>query len=225
MTNNQPFTAVCWVKGNPADSHLQGLITHGANWALDLLGSSGDVLWTNNAGAVASTTIVNDGNWHFVAGVYDGFNNYVYVDGALNNYTGVTGTILTDSHDVMLGGDSAYTLVGVNEQYFGGAIAQAAFFTNALSAAQIQTLYQAAVAPGISTTPTNIVFTVLPGNQVSLSWPANHLGWTLQAQTNSVSVGLNTNWANVSGSSSVTNVIVPLNITNGCVFYRLIYNP
>jgi Concanavalin A-like lectin/glucanases superfamily len=221
-TNTEPFTVACWMKGNPGDSHLQGLVTHGVNWALDLVGSSGSVILTNNAGSVASTTIVNDGDWHFVAGVYDGFNNYIYVDGALNDSAGASGTISTDSRDVYLGGDSAYTIVGNNEQYFGGAIAQAAFFTNALTAAQIQGLYQAAVVPGISINPTNIVFSV-NGNQLNLSWPADHLGWTLQAQTNRLSVGINTNWVNVSGSSSVTNVIIPINLTNGCVFYRLIY--
>jgi hypothetical protein len=58
-------------------------------------------------------------------------------------------------------------------------------------------------------------------NQLTLSWPTN-LGWTLQAQTNSLSVGISTNWVNVANSSTTNQVQVPVNATNGSVFYRLI---
>jgi autotransporter-associated beta strand protein len=39
---------------------------------------------------------------------------------------------------------------------------------------------------------------------LSFSWPADHIGWRLQAQTNSNGVGLSTNWFNVP-NSFVTN--------------------
>ena len=42
-------------------------------------------------------------------------------------------------------------------------------------------------------------------------------------QTNSLSVGLRTNWVDVSGSVSTNQVIIPINKTNGSVFYRLGY--
>ena len=73
---------------------------------------------------------------------------------------------------------------------------------------------------GIATNPTNITATV-SGSSLVLSWPADHLGWILQAQTNSLTSGLGTNWVDVSSSASVsavTNTIVPANPT---VFYRL----
>lgn len=62
------------------------------------------------------------------------------------------------------------------------------------------------------------------GNQLTLGWPTN-LGWTLQVQTNDLSTGLSTNWANVSGSTTVTNVVIPISPANGSVFYRLHYQP
>ena len=74
----------------------------------------------------------------------------------------------------------------------------------------------------VSTVSTNILFSVA-NNQLTLNWPADHTGWTLQAQTNNLSVGLGTNWANVSGSTLTNQVVIPINITNGSVFYRLIY--
>jgi hypothetical protein len=62
----------------------------------------------------------------------------------------------------------------------------------------------------------------LTGGQLSLSWPADHAGWTLQVQTNSLSVGLGTNWVDVAGSSAVTQMNIPINTANGSAFYRLI---
>jgi hypothetical protein len=74
----------------------------------------------------------------------------------------------------------------------------------------------------VNVSRTNIVFAVT-NNQLTLSWPADHTGWQLQAQTNLISVGINTNWVNVSGSASTNQVVIPINLTNGCVFYRLVY--
>jgi fibronectin-binding autotransporter adhesin len=78
--------------------------------------------------------------------------------------------------------------------------------------------------PSVATNPTNIMVSVNGGN-LSLSWPADHLGWYLQVQTNSLSTGLGTNWVDVPGSSSVTNVVVPVNPDNPTVFYRMSLNP
>ena len=223
VSNQEPFSAVCWIQGNPGDSHLQGVITHGGNWALDLVGANGHVIWTNSAGSVSSSVVVNDGNWHFVAGVYDGFNNYIYVDGVQNNFASASGTIASDTNrDIYLGGNAQFTVVGSNQEYLGGSIAQAAFFTNALSQAQIQTMYQLAVPVTVNLNPTNITFTVT-GSQLTLSWPADHLGWRLQAQTNSLLIGISNNWSTVNGSTGVTQVVIPINLTNGSVFYRLVY--
>ncbi|MEI6075927.1 MAG: autotransporter-associated beta strand repeat-containing protein [Verrucomicrobiota bacterium] len=72
--------------------------------------------------------------------------------------------------------------------------------------------------------PTNLIFSV-SSNRLTLSWPANYLGWSLQVQTNSLSTGLGTNWFTVPGSSLVTTTNVPLAATNPSVFYRLIYQP
>lgn len=70
-------------------------------------------------------------------------------------------------------------------------------------------------------TPPPIKFS-LSGNNLTLAWPPPYLGYVLQAQTNSVRTGLSNNWVNVSGSASVTNMMMPINPANGCVFYRLI---
>ncbi len=80
------------------------------------------------------------------------------------------------------------------------------------------------VIVSINLNPTNIMFsaTANPGS-LTLSWPADHTGWTLQAQTNAPSAGISTNpasWFNVPGSTGTNLIIVPLNPTNS-VFYRM----
>jgi fibronectin-binding autotransporter adhesin len=73
---------------------------------------------------------------------------------------------------------------------------------------------------GLNPNPTPIS-SVVNGGNLELSWPADRTGWTLQAQTNSLAVGLANNWANVAGSTTTNQVIVPINPANPTVFYRL----
>jgi hypothetical protein len=72
----------------------------------------------------------------------------------------------------------------------------------------------------VATNPTNITF-VISGNTLTLTWPADHLGWILQSQTNGSSVGLATNWVNIAGSGSSTQAVVNINPANPAVFFRL----
>jgi fibronectin-binding autotransporter adhesin len=75
------------------------------------------------------------------------------------------------------------------------------------------------LSSGPPTNPTNIVAT-LSGNQLTLSWPSNYTGWTLQGQTNLPGVGLTTNWQDVPGSATTNLVIIPA--ANGSGFFRMI---
>lgn len=79
-------------------------------------------------------------------------------------------------------------------------------------------------ASPVNTNPTNITFSV-SGSTLTLSWPADHTGWTLEAQTNSLNVGIGTNWVLVGGSSLTNQVNMTIDPNNGTVFYRLIYQP
>jgi alpha-N-arabinofuranosidase len=72
-----------------------------------------------------------------------------------------------------------------------------------------------------SSEPTQLSFGTA-GNQLQLNWPADHTGWQLQSQTNSLAVGLSTNWVNVTGSAQTNQVTVPLGTTSGAVFFRLV---
>jgi hypothetical protein len=154
-----PITAMTWFKGYPADGRVQALMSHGTNWALNLDGATGLVVWNlYGGGQVTSTNVLNDGNWHMVATVSDGTTSSLYVDGVLNNSGGVTGALVSEpTVDLFLGGNADYQNIGAGTQRnLAGAVAQAAYFTNALTALQIKNLYNlatVATAPSISITP------------------------------------------------------------------------
>ncbi len=74
----------------------------------------------------------------------------------------------------------------------------------------------------VSLVPTNLVFAV-SGTNLTLSWPADHTGWRLQMQTNSLGQGLGTNWVTVTGSTNSNQAIIPIILANPSAFFRLVY--
>ncbi|HTV40011.1 MAG TPA: autotransporter-associated beta strand repeat-containing protein [Candidatus Sulfotelmatobacter sp.] len=76
----------------------------------------------------------------------------------------------------------------------------------------------------VNLNPTNITARV-SGGQLSLSWPADHTGWELEVQTNSVTAGIGKNWVPYPSSTNMNTITIPINLSNGTVFYRLVYPP
>jgi iron-sulfur cluster assembly accessory protein len=73
-----------------------------------------------------------------------------------------------------------------------------------------------------ATNPAAIAYAAVNGT-LKLSWPADHLGWRLQSQTNTGAVGLTANWTDVIWATLTNQVVIPVNPANGTVFYRMIY--
>jgi hypothetical protein len=73
-------------------------------------------------------------------------------------------------------------------------------------------------APLTSPSLTN---TVVGGTNLTINWPTTHLGYQLQAQTNTLDVGISNNWFPIAGSENTTSWSVPLDSVNPAVFYRL----
>ena len=91
--------------------------------------------------------------------------------------------------------------------------AQGSGLTNYVISYEIGTL---TVTGAVALNTTNIL-ALVSGNNLQLSWPADHIGWWVQAQTNN----LGTNWFSLPGSTSTNLMFVPINSTNQSVFYRL----
>ncbi|MBD3420056.1 MAG: DUF2341 domain-containing protein [Chitinivibrionales bacterium] len=61
-------------------------------------------------GTLNSSSSINDGNWHFVAGVYDGSKMYIYIDGQLDAQKNASGNIHNDGEvEVRIGSNSQRT--------------------------------------------------------------------------------------------------------------------
>lgn len=167
-TGTSPLTVVSWFQTGPADApgRFQEILGHSDSSYRLALGLSPNVDEHFNPGpgpeldfsspAQSATNgfAFNDGQWHMIAGVSDGTNDYLYLDGslALSNNTPTGINIVGTPHDLLLGGDPEYTFANVNAnsqsiRNFDGQIAQVSYFTNALTAAQIQSLFNAAEEP------------------------------------------------------------------------------
>ena len=79
-----------------------------------------------------------------------------------------------------------------------------------------------AAARPISSATTAINASVNAG-QIQITWPMDHTGWRLQMQTNSLNTGLGTNWVTMANSTNVNQISIPMDVTYGSVFYRMVY--
>jgi hypothetical protein len=78
------------------------------------------------------------------------------------------------------------------------------------------------VMRALSTAPPKISLAINNG-KIQFGWPADHLGWRFQAQTNSSGAGLGTSWVTVPGSTATNQIWIPIDTANGSVFFRLLY--
>ena len=79
-------------------------------------------------------------------------------------------------------------------------------------------------APTVNTNAFAIT-NIVSGNSLNLSWPADHQGWEILIQTNTLATGLGTNWVPVASSTNGTTFSVPLDPKNGSVFIKMVYPP
>ena len=85
---------------------------------------------------------------------------------------------------------------------------------------QLATRGTIAVYSTIPATPPTLFFSPTNGSSLVISWPTNYVGYYLQCQTGSLTVGLTTNWFPVAGGSNPP-FIAPLIRSNPSIFFRL----
>jgi hypothetical protein len=168
---------------------------------------------TNGGGAeqILETAPLPVGQWVHVAVTRNGNSARLYTNGVL----AVSGTVNIPpaSFNPALNflGDSQYPA----DPFFNGRLDELYIYNYALSDVEIARLMNN-LPP--ATDPTSLL-TTISNNTFGLSWPADHIGWRLQVQTN----GLGTNWFDVPGSSATNVFAMPIGGTGASLFYRLIY--
>ena len=224
--NNALPTATLVTVGNSAANRLD---LAGFNQTVAGLGAAG-INITNSSATSDSTLTYSSG------GAQTTFGSLISDGTRKLNLTIATGNLtLTNPATLNLTKSTISVASGaVLEMDYTGTNTVNAFVTNGISAGP--GLYSVAnAAPYLASSTGTAYLLVQPGpsgpalltnsvsgNTLSLSWPPG-VGWRLQAQTNSLSAGLNpANWTYVTdGSVSSTNItIVPVNPTT---FFRLRY--
>lgn len=146
ITDN--ITVAAWVKVDAFNKSFQAVITKGdETWKLTRSAQTNSLAFSCNLSGIGAMSAngavnVNDGQWHHVAGVYDGSKVDLYVDSVLDISVSASGSINTNTSSVMIGQNAGWP-----GRWWIGLIDDVRVYNNALSAADI-----ANVALGITGT-------------------------------------------------------------------------
>jgi len=139
-------TVAAWIKVNRFDREWQGIVTKGDSaWrlqrhqdtaAIEFACSGLQIPSGSPYGGLYGNKAVNDGQWHHVAGLYDGEKMYIYIDGAVDVSQPASGAIGTNNHSVYIGENAE-----IKERFWNGLIDDVRVYNYALSEGQIVALY------------------------------------------------------------------------------------
>jgi hypothetical protein len=233
------ITIETWIKVNQltANSNWKGIVTKGnTSWRLQGRAGTKTVAFSTPGvspnGDLYGSRNVNDGQWHHVAGVYDGTNMFLYVDGTLDASQPAMGSISQNSSPVCIGQTAQSS-----GYFFNGLIDEASIYNRGLTASEIQTIYAAgsggkcpmSTPPFITSQPTNQTvfvggtanFSVTAGGASPLSYQWRFNGTNVSEATNTTLTLTNVqlsqagNYAvlvtNVAGSVTSSNALLVVN--------------
>ena len=136
------LTVSAWVKSDGTNWSNAGIVTRGYNWRLYISGSAnGTIQCMNTAPGSKSrgSVNINEGEWHHVAGTYDGTQYILYIDGVQDGpAVPATGPIAqTTSHKFTIG---AFESSGNVSKFYDGYIDDVRVYGEALDPMAIQGL-------------------------------------------------------------------------------------
>jgi hypothetical protein len=146
-----PITVIAWCQTPASGSPDFGTVVGHSDqsYRISVVNGGSFPRFADDGPDVVGTITAGDGTWHQIIGVYDGTEQHVYLDGK------PTGNPLASSpagsgDDVEIGQAPDYA----GQRNFNGDIAQVAIIGQALSAAQVATLYNTiGVPPTVTVTP------------------------------------------------------------------------
>jgi hypothetical protein len=214
------FTFAAWVKWG-GGSPWQRIFDFGNDTTqyLFLTPSSGSgtlrfAITTNSNGAeqLVQTSPLPVGQWEHVA--------VTCSSGAMRLYTNGVLAATSAMNIVPANFNPALNFLGKSQwpdPLFNGSLDEVYIYNYALTDAEIARLVSNLPPP--PHTPTTLVATSI-GNALNFSWPSNYLGCRLES--NSISLTSNS-WFTVANSSATNSMLVPIDLTQTNVFFRLTY--
>ncbi len=172
------FTLVAWVRTTDLtpDAYILGKhsASPAAGYSLNMnpagaTNPNGRVMLSENgvvAQGVASTTLVNDGNWHQIVAVYQSSSGSksIYVDGSPVEQSNFVQGLVTNSLAFLIGG---VTTGGSPAAAFTGSIDDVQVYNRPLSTSEIDYLFNNPGAEITSTTVTGVVRNALNGQALA----------------------------------------------------------
>jgi hypothetical protein len=217
------ITIEAWIKSNRtnADSDWEGIITKGnSSWRLQATAGA-TTLTFSTTGILPHEDLygsrnVYDGQWHHVAGVYNGTNMYLYVDGTLDVSQPATGSIAQNSYPMCIGKNAWGT-----GYYFNGLVDEVSIYNRALTASEIYAIY--AAGSGGKCPPTTPVIIAQPTNQtIAVGGTANF------NVTASGALPLSYQWifsgTNISGATNTTLTLTNVQLNQAGNYAVLVTN-
>ena len=108
LTFTEEITVACWIKVHQFDRNWSAIVTKGDDWVLARTRDDNRVAFlclglTGGGWPEVYSGDVNDGNWHHIAGVYDGAQLCLYQDGSRVDSKTLRGQINSNWSRVLIG--------------------------------------------------------------------------------------------------------------------------
>jgi hypothetical protein len=213
ITSSTPLTYAAWFQSSLGQTGAWGGVSTGYPNGFRTLAIDGDFSFQAPDQSIISTSggTYNDANWHYVVGVADGSDIYLYVDGSLVASSSNSSTA-----------SSAYLDIGgeLGQGYGSSNMDEIGVWSRALSPSEIYSLYN----NGLGNTYPFVSLYFSGGNLSSLSnWWQDSLftipAASLPDSTTSVLITQNaTSGSLVCFSATINNVSVSGSITGVCTF-------
>lgn len=108
---SERITVAAWIKVGAFDRNYQAIVTKGDTaWRIQRYLNTNKIEFACSglsynapSGNIIGNKSVNDGQWHHVAGVYDGSRIHLYIDGQVDRSQASSGTINKNNYKVMIG--------------------------------------------------------------------------------------------------------------------------
>ena len=108
LTFGEAITVACWIKVLCFERNWSAIVTKGDDWVLARTRDDNRVAFlclglTGGGWPEVYSGDVNDGNWHHIAGTYDGAKLYLYQDGSCADSKALRGSINHNWSRVLIG--------------------------------------------------------------------------------------------------------------------------